>query len=93
MFYDGYNDNIFDKDLDDGILRHRNSLYAKRLTDKALDWFGLETRLDVNIRALCDNYDRIGNVSVALVPKGAETYDHEQVTRIELARFHHPLYE
>ena len=62
VFYDGYNDNIFDKDLDDGILRHRNSLYAKRLTDKALDWFGLETRLDVNIRALCDNYDRIGNV-------------------------------
>lgn len=91
VFYDGYNDNIFDKDLDDGILRHRNLLYAKRLTDKALDWFGLETRLDVNIRALCDNYDRIGNVSVALVPKGAETYDHEQVTRIELARFITPF--
>ena len=26
VFYDGYNETVFDKDLGDGILRHRNSL-------------------------------------------------------------------
>lgn len=90
-FYDGYNDNIFDKDLEDGIIRHRNSLYAKRLTKDALDWFGLETRMDVQIGALCDNYDRIGNINLALVPKGAETYNPDEVTRLELARFITPF--
>lgn len=91
VFYDGYNDNIFDKDLKDGILRHRNSLYAKKLTEQNLDWFGLETKMKVTIGALCDNYDRIGNISIALVPKGAETYNHEEVQRIELARFITPF--
>lgn len=91
VYYDGYNDNVFDKDLNDGILRHRNSLYAKKLTDEALDWFGLDAQLDVNIRALCDNYDRIGNLTLALVPKGAETYNPDEVTRLELARFITPF--
>lgn len=92
VFYDGYNDKVFDADKNDGILRHRNNLYALRLTDEQLDWFGNDLRLDVKIGALCDNYDRIGNVNLALVPKGEETYDWETLpTRIELARFITPF--
>lgn len=91
VFYDGYNGTVFDKDLDDGILRHANYLYAKKLTDANLDWFGSETEMDVTINALCDNYDRIGNISVALVPKGSETYNPDEVTRVELARFITPF--
>lgn len=91
VFYDGYNGNVFDKDLDDGITRHANYLYAKPLTDANLDWFGADVEMDVTINALCDNYDRIGNISIALVPKGEQTYDPYAVERIELARFITPF--
>lgn len=91
VFYDGYNGNVFDADKGDGILRHSNSLYAKRLSEQNLDWFGLQTEMDVTIGALCDDYDRIGNISLAFVPKGSETYNPDQVQRIELARFITPF--
>lgn len=91
VFYDGYNGNVFDKDLDDGVLRHANYLYAKKLTDANLNWFGTETEMDVTINALCDNYDRIGNISLAFVPKGAATYVPEEVDRVEIARFITPF--
>lgn len=45
----------------------------------------------VVIGALCDNYDRIGNVNMALVPPGAETYDPATVEHIELGRFITPF--
>lgn len=91
VFYDGYNGTTFDKDLGDGILRHANYLYAKKLTADNLNWFGSQVDMDVQINALCDNYDRIGNISLALVPKGAETYNPDEVNRIELARFITPF--
>jgi len=47
--------------------------------------------LSVTIGALCDNYDRIGSVRLALVPKGSQGYDPEAVSRIELARFITPF--
>ncbi len=90
-FYDGYNETIVDADLDDGILRHRNSLYAKKLTDTQLEWFGEELDLKITIGALCDNYDRIGNLNLSLVPKGETSYDPFKVDRIELARFITPF--
>lgn len=91
VFYDGYNDNIMDAELNDGILRHRNSLYAIRLTDEQLNWFGDDLGLHVVIGALCDNYDRIGNINLALVEKGAESYKTDEVTRVELVRFITPF--
>lgn len=37
VFYDGYQQSIIiDADLDDGILRHMNHLYAVKLTDEQL---------------------------------------------------------
>lgn len=91
VFYDGYNSNVMDADLDDGILRHRNSLYARRLTEEQLRWFGSDMDMHVIIGALCDDYDRIGNINLALVPKGAETYNPDEVKRVELARFITPF--
>ncbi len=91
VFYDGYNGTVFDADVQDGVLRHSNSLYAKKLSDTHLDWFGSELTLRITIGALCDNYDRIGNINIALVPKGSETYNYEEVQRIELARFITPF--
>lgn len=93
VFYDGYNGTVFDADVDDGILRHRNSLYAIKLTDEQMDAFGETTEMHVTIGALCDNYDRIGNINIAFVPKGRESYttDDEDVMRAELGRFITPF--
>lgn len=92
VFYDGYrlNDNP-DKDLDDGILRHSCSLYAVPLTDDVLDVLGEKLDLRVTVRACCDNYDRIGNINLALVEKGASSYIPEETPRIELGRFITPF--
>lgn len=101
VFYDGYNDNVFDAGLDDGILRHRNSLYAIKLTDEQMDAFGDHTDMNITIGALCDNYDRIGNINIAFVPKGRESYVAESdpladnydptVQRVEIGRFITPF--
>lgn len=93
VFYDGYNETVMDADLDDGILRHRNSLYAIRLTDEQMDFFGSRTDMNITIGALCDNYDRIGNINLTLVPKGRETYNFqdEDIYRSEIGRFITPF--
>lgn len=90
-FYDGYEEAVQDSELTDGILRHTNYLYARRLTDADLAWFGTDLTMEAIIGAACDNYDRLGNVNLALVPKGQETYVPSEVTRIEVARFITPF--
>lgn len=91
VFYDGYNETVFDKDLDDGILRHRNSLYAVKLSEEQLSQIGDEMRMDITVGALCDNYDRIGNINLALVPKGSDEYQTSDIKRLELGRFITPF--
>lgn len=93
IFYDGYAelDRNLEADADDGILRHRNSLYAVRLTDEQLNRIGTRLDLSVTVQALCDNYDRIGNVNIAFVPKHSPSYKPDEVTRIEIGRFITPF--
>lgn len=91
VFYDGYRSEIVDALKADGILRHSNSRYARRLPDTALDSLGGQLTIQVEIGALCDNYDRIGSVNLAFVPKGAADYCADSVQRIELARFITPF--
>lgn len=91
VFYDGYQGEVIDKDVNDGVLRFRNSLYSTKIDSSRLDEIGDDLRMDVTIGALCDNYDRIGNVNLAFVPKGAETYDYQTVDRIEVTRFITPF--
>lgn len=91
-FYDGYlvEKNPEDPTLD-GILRHRTSLYAIKLTDEQLAQIGDSLEMHVRVQACCDNYDRIGNVNIAFVPKGQETYKPDEVQRIEIGRFITPF--
>lgn len=98
IFFDGYNslEGISDESKamipeNDGILRHRTSLYATKLTDQQLAQIGEKFRMEVIVGALCDNYDRIGNINLAFVPKGQETYNPDEVKRIELGRFITPF--
>ncbi len=93
VFYDGYRLADFPEDMEtpDGVLRHYTYLCSTRLTDEQLDKVGDILDLSVSVRALCDNYDRIGNVNLALVPKGSETYSLDEVSRIEIGRFITPF--
>ena len=74
IFYDGYAETVREP-VPEGIIRHRNSLVATRLGDEELDLIQSNLQMQVLIGAMCDNYDRIGSVLLALAPKGAETYD------------------
>ncbi|WP_437959452.1 peptide-N-glycosidase F-related protein [Sorangium sp. So ce119] len=89
-FYDGYAATV-DEPIPDGVIRHNNSLVATRLTDELLAKVQTALKIRVVVGALCDNYDRLGSVNLALVPKGAQTYDPGEVDRIEVARFVTPF--
>lgn len=91
VFYDGYRQEVVDAGLDDGIYRLKNSLYSRKLNAEELSDLGNDVVLDVTIGALCDNYDRIGTLFLAFVPKGADKYEYDKVSRIELARFITPF--
>jgi len=91
LFYDGYAATVQTPIPPDGIIRNSNASYGKKLTDEQLASFGDQVTLNVTIKAACDNYDRIGNVNLAFVPKGATSYDYNAVTRIEIARYITPF--
>jgi hypothetical protein len=90
VFYDGYA-NTSDEPVPDGIVRLDNSVLTTRLSEEQLSLIQPHLELSVTMGALCDNYDRIGSVRLAFVPKGSQRYDPEAVTRIELARFITPF--
>lgn len=92
-FYDGYRVSDFSAGVDStkDVLHHYTYLYAKKLTDDVLNNLGQTLSLNVFVKACCDNYDRIGNVNLALVPKGQTTYSIDSVERLELARFITPF--
>lgn len=90
VFYDGYAETV-DEPTPEGVLRLNNAIQAIKLTDDQLDVIQPNLEMQVLIGALCDNYDRIGSVNLALTPKGADTYEPAEVDRIEVARFITPF--
>lgn len=90
VFYDGYAATV-DEPLPDGVIRHSNALVATRFTEEMQAKIQTTLTLGVIVGALCDNYDRLGGVHLALVPKGAQTYVPADVDRIEVARFITPF--
>lgn len=90
IFYDGYAPTV-DEPVPAGIIRHSNALYATRFTEEHRAMLQSTLMMGVVVGARCDNYDRIGAVNLALVPKGAETYVPAEVERIELGRFITPF--
>jgi hypothetical protein len=90
VFYDGYAE-VVDEPVPSGALRLRNDLFTHRLTDEELGAIQNTLRVEVAIGALCDNYDRIGSVALALVPKGETTYAPDAVERVEIGRYVTPF--
>jgi hypothetical protein len=90
VFYDAYA-NLVSEPVPTGVRRLRNDLFTHKLTDQELGAIQNTLRVRVVIGALCDNYDRIGGVALAFVPKGASTYDPDDVERIEVGRYVTPF--
>jgi hypothetical protein len=91
LYYDGYAATVATPAPPAGVVRHRNDLYARQLTAAELQSIGTQLTMKVTVAAACDNYDRIGNVNLALVPKGATTYTPANVPHIELGRYITPF--
>jgi hypothetical protein len=90
LFYDGYAETVSEP-VPDGVIRHNNAAYAKKLTDEQLATIGNALTMNITIKAACDNYDRIGNANIALVPKNATSYVFNDVERIEIGRYITPF--
>jgi hypothetical protein len=90
IYYDGYAETV-DEPIPRGLIRHSNAQYAVPVTAEQRELLQETLIVGVIVGARCDNYDRIGSVNLALVPKGAETYAPGDVERIEVARFITPF--
>ena len=92
LFWDGYAKDTIMKDTPAiGVVRFSTSLFTKRIEAEQLDSIGDSLKMKVLIKASCDNYDRIGYVGLAIVPKNQTTYDRSKVKRMEIARFITPF--
>jgi len=89
--YYGMYEGTVSEPIPEGAIRNNNSSYGKKLTDEQIAAIGNRLTINVLAEALCDDYDRIGNVNLAFVPKGATSYVYGEVTRIEVGRFITPF--
>ena len=90
LFYDGYA-SLVNYPTEPDVIRLRNDLFTKKLTPEVLAQIGTSLTLNISISAACDNYDRIGNINLALVPKGATSYNPDTTNRLELGRYITPF--
>jgi hypothetical protein len=90
LFYDGYA-GLVNEPTTPGVTRLRNDLFTTKLSTEQLAAIGTTLQLNVLITAACDNYDRIGNINLVLVPKGDATYNTNTALKIELGRFITPF--
>ena len=90
IYYGMYED-VVTTPVPEGAQRNTNSSYGKKLTEDQIALIGNKLTINVIAEALCDDYDRIGNVNLALVPKGQPSYTYNQVRRIEVGRFITPF--
>lgn len=91
-YYDGYAPTV-SQPVPTGLIRLSNARYARKLTDTELDTFKAKIAMRVTIGALCDNYDRLGSVYLAMVPKNQTSYtiNDASVKRIEVGRYITPF--
>ncbi|MNU14854.1 hypothetical protein D3C71_29740 [compost metagenome] len=91
LYFDGYANRVDTPLPPPGVIRHRNDLYARKLSTQELQSIGNTLTMNITVKAACDNYDRIGNVNIAFVPKGDTTYSPDSVSRIEIGRYITPF--
>ncbi|MEE1944381.1 peptide-N-glycosidase F-related protein [Pedobacter sp. KR3-3] len=88
VYYDGYAQLVPLK-VQEGIYRS-NTSYTRKLNDREIALLTNEdVNMQVDLKAACDNYDRIANVALLLIEKGK---NYPAVTkRIEIGRYITPF--
>lgn len=88
LFYDGYAQKV-NYPVPNGIVRINNATYSKKIDFSVPKNSGLE--LNITINPACDNYDRIGSLTLVFLPKGTIDSGQRGLQRLELARFITPF--
>ncbi|HWW42850.1 peptide-N-glycosidase F-related protein [Pedobacter sp.] len=88
-FYDGYAKPV-NEPVKPGIIRISNTQYIRKLSNQEKQSIGDSITLKVVVKAGCDNYDRIGRVTLFSVPKD-KNYDSPEAKQFELLRIMTPF--
>ncbi|WP_443937720.1 peptide-N-glycosidase F-related protein [Pedobacter sp. MW01-1-1] len=88
-FYDGYAKPV-DFPVQPGLIRVANTKYTKKLSDSERQRLGDSLVIRLTLNASCDNYDRIGRVTIISSPKGVE-YNHPEAKQFEALRIMTPF--
>ena len=88
-FYDGYAKPT-NAPVPPGLVRINNTQYIRKLTDAEKHAIGESVLVKVVVKAGCDDYDRIGRVTLFSVPKG-QNYDSPEAKQFELLRIMTPF--
>ena len=88
-FYDGYAQKVAHP-VAKGVTRISNAEYLYQLSSAEIDKIGKTLKVKVTIKSGCDNYDRIGHVTLVVMPKG-EQFNLEKGEQFELLRIMTPF--
>ncbi|WP_316817243.1 peptide-N-glycosidase F-related protein [Pedobacter nyackensis] len=88
-FYDGYAEKVTHP-VAKGVTRISNAEYLCQLSPAEIDKIGKTLKVKVTIKSGCDNYDRIGHVTLVVMPKG-EKFNLEKGEQFELLRIMTPF--
>lgn len=88
-FFDGYAQTVTNS-VPRGVTRITNSEYLYQLNPSEIKQIGNNLKVKVTIKAGCDNYDRIGRVTLVVMPKG-EKFDKEKGEQFEILRIMTPF--
>ncbi|WP_443936733.1 peptide-N-glycosidase F-related protein [Pedobacter sp. MW01-1-1] len=88
-FYDGYAKPV-SFPVPTGLERLSNTKYMHKLSDAERSMVGASLKVKLTVTAGCDNYDRIGRVTLYKTPKG-KSYDDAATEQFELMRIMTPF--
>jgi len=88
-FFDGYAKPV-NEPVKQGVIRISNTKYIRKLSNQEKQSIGDSTIVKVIVKAGCDDYDRIGRVTLFYVPKD-KNYDSPEAKQFELLRIMPPF--
>ena len=88
VYYDGYAAPV-NISVADGLIRTNTSYMRKLSSQEKKELTHGNIKLSVNLKAACDNYDRLASVSLVFTPKGSQP--DQRSGAIEIARYITPF--
>lgn len=88
VYFDGYA-SLVPLDVKEGIFRSNTSYTRMLSSEEIVNLTKGEVKMQVDLKAACDNYDRLANVSLLFVEKGKALT--EVVKKVEIGRYITPF--